>query len=262
MALKFRLGALSFALAIALAACGGSGGGTKTAAPSSADATTAVTTATAVKSVAAATAVRTPPPAATSAVPPPTATAPAAVSTPVPPTLAPATEPPGAAPTVIVGAVPNATMQYYDLTGTSVAQLRASMDAQGPVDSSGRRNDAFTTWNIDWTWPLTGDGACILSGATITDTITVTFPRWLPTTAAPASLIVRWNTYESALVTHESGHVSFVVATAADVLAAIKGATCATAEAAAQAVVTRIRQHDVDYDTETDHGATQGARFP
>ena len=265
MALKFRLGALSFALAIALAACGGSGGGTKTAAPSSAAATTdatAAATATAVKPTAAATAVRTPPPAATSTVPPPTATAPAAVSTPVPPTLAPATEPPGAAPTVVIGVVANATMQYYDLTGTSVAQLRASMDAQGPVDSSGRRNDAFTTWNIDWTWPLTGEGVCILSGATITDTITVTFPRWLPPAGAPASLITRWNTYESALVTHESGHVSFVVTTSADVLAAIKGATCDTAEAAAQAVVTRIRQHDVDYDAETDHGATQGARFP
>lgn len=206
MALKFRLGALSFALAIALAACGGSGGGTKTAAPSSAAATEFTA--------------------------------------------------------VIVGGIPNAKMQYYDVTGTSVTALRASMDAQGPVDSGGRRNDAFTTWNIDWTWPLAPDGTCILSGATITFAITVTFPRWFPTTATPASLITRWNAYESALVTHESGHVTFVIATADDVLAAIKGATCATADSAAQAVVARIRQHDVDYDAETDYGATEGARFP
>lgn len=136
------------------------------------------------------------------------------------------------------------------------------MDALGPVDSSGKRNDAFTTWNIEWTWPLNPDSSCILSGATISTTIAVTFPRWLPPTGAAASLVEHWNTYQSALVTHESGHVNFVLSTAADVLAAIKGATCDTAEAAAQAVVLRIRQHDADYDAETNHGTTQGAHFP
>lgn len=259
---RFQFATLSLALAVALAACGGSGDSKPTAAPTlpAATATTAVpaTAATTPTAVRAAQAFATATPAAAAR------TASASANTAVPPTSAPvaATEAAGTAPTVVVGAVPNATMQYYDVSGTSVTELRASMDAREPVDSSGRRNDAFTTWNIDWTWPLNPDGTCILSGATTTDTITVTFPRWLPPADALASLIARWNTYESALVTHESGHVSFVVSTAADVLSAIKRATCTTAEAAAQAVITRIRQHDLDYDAETDHGATQGARFP
>ena len=260
--LRFRLGALSLALAVALAACGGSSGSKQTATPTLPVAT--ATTAAPAKAAATQTAVRTAQAVAT--VPPAagTPTATAGTNTPLPPTTAPpaATEAPGSAPTVVVGTVPNAAMRYYDITGTTAAALRASMDAQGPVDSSGRRNDAFTTWNIDWTWPLNPDSSCILSGATINTTITVTFPRWLPPPGAPGSVVERWNTYESALVTHESGHVSFIVATAADVLAAIMGASCATAEAAAQAVVTRIRQHDLDYDEETNHGATQGARFP
>jgi predicted secreted Zn-dependent protease len=180
----------------------------------------------------------------------------------VPPTQAAVIDPSGAAPTVVVGAVADATMQYYDVTGTTAGELRGSINTQGPLDSGGRRNDALTMWNIDWTWPLNPDSSCILSGATINTTIAVTFPRWLPPAGASAALVQQWNTYEEALVTHESGHVTFVLATAPDVLAAIKGATCATAEAAAQAAVGRIRQHDIDYDTETNHGATQGARFP
>jgi hypothetical protein len=43
---------------------------------------------------------------------------------------------------------------------------------------------------------------------------------------------------------------------------AIKGATCATANAAAERQLDLIRRHDVRYDAATQHGATQGARFP
>ena len=177
-----------------------------------------------------------------------------------------ATEPP-ATPSAgggatIVTTVADAVMHYYDITGATSADLRAAMTAQGPVDADGHRNDAFTQWNIDWTWPLNPDRTCILGSATITATITVTFPRWLPPPGASASLVVAWNTYQQALVVHESGHVAFVIAEEPVVLAAIKGATCDTAEGAAEAVVARIRQHDIDYDAETNHGFTQGAHFP
>jgi hypothetical protein len=47
-----------------------------------------------------------------------------------------------------------------------------------------------------------------------------------------------------------------------DVLEAIQDATCDTADAAATEVLDEIRQHDIDYDEETNHGETQGARFP
>jgi predicted secreted Zn-dependent protease len=267
MMLRLKIAVLPLIAAVALAACGGSGGATKTPTvpPAAPTATIAHATAPAPTNTAA----PAPSEAATAtsiAVP---TTAPDIAPTPVPATEVtetPATpapnDPPGAAPTVVVGAVADAVMQYYDVTGVTAAELRASMNAQGPLDSAGQRNDAFTTWNIDWTWPLNPDSSCVLSGATITTTITVTFPRWLPPADVPASLVERWNDYEAALVTHESGHVSFVVTTANDVLAAIKGATCDTAEAAAQAVVLRIRQHDADYDAETNHGATQGAHFP
>ncbi len=262
MASRTAIAALSLAITLAATACGGSSGGSKTATPTTAGTTAAATATRAVSTAVARTtpaaAIATVAPLATGTQPAAAPTDPAAAtSTPAPPD-----DPSGAAPTVVAGTVTGAVMQYYDVTGTSAAEIRASMDALGPLDGSGARNDAFTTWNIDWTWPLNPDSSCILSSATISTTIAVTFPRWLPPTGASPPLIERWNTYQGALVTHESGHVSFVVTTAADVLAAIKGATCDTAEAAAQAVVLRIRQHDADYDAETNHGTTQGAHFP
>lgn len=262
---RSRIAALLLAAALFAAACGGSSGAAKTATPATSVANTATApTAAATQAIAATTLAAT----ATHAAPT------AAIATPVPPaptvapptlaapTIAPVIDPSGSAPNVVVATVADAAMQYYDITGTTANELRTSINGSGPLDSGGRRNDALAMWNIDWTWPLNPDSTCILSGATISTTITVTFPRWQPPAGTSAAVVQQWNTYEAALATHESGHVTFVLATAPDVLAAIKGATCATAEAAAQTVVGRIRQHDIDYDTETNHGFTQGAHFP
>ena len=256
------LGTPFLALALILAACGGgSTRSTNIATPGAAasSVTASATRAQATPAVQASPAVSSPAPAAAT---PATA---GVTPTPTPPQPAeglPPTGPPGAAPTVVVGTVADAVMRYYDVTGTSTTELRSSMNAQGPSDAGGNHNDAFTTWNIDWTWPLSPDRSCILAGATITMVITVTFPRWMPPQGTSPALVAEWNAYQQALVEHESGHVTFVVATANDVLAAIKGASCTTAEAAAQAVVARIRQHDLDYDAATNHGFTQGAHFP
>jgi predicted secreted Zn-dependent protease len=259
---RSRLGALSLALALFVAACGGSGGAANTATPAANTAAAGAPSAT--RTIASATTAATATPALpTAAIATPVPSAPPTTPpTSAPPTVPPVVDPAGAAPTVVVGAIADAAMQYYDITGTTAGELRSSINGQGPVDSAGRRNDALTMWNIDWTWPLNPDSSCILSGATISTTITVTFPRWQPPAGTSAGLVQQWNTYEEALVTHEGGHVAFILATAPEVLAGIKGATCATAEAAAQAVVGRIRQHDIDYDAETNHGFTQGAHFP
>jgi len=101
-----------------------------------------------------------------------------------------------------------------------------------------------------------------LSAAVVTDDIQVILPRWNPPADASPALVARWNEYVHRLAEHEQGHVDFVVASLPRVEAAIRAATCDTAEAAAQAALVPIRQHDVDYDAATQHGATQGARFP
>ena len=64
------------------------------------------------------------------------------------------------------------------------------------------------------------------------------------------------------LAEHERGHVDLVMASIPEVARTIKGATCDTANAIGNELLSEIRQQDVDYDRVTDHGMTQGARFP
>ncbi len=157
--------------------------------------------------------------------------------------------------------IANATMVYYDITGNTAAQLRAQLNAKGPLYRT-ERFDALTQWFVRWNWPGYGSPTCRLQNAVVSYEVKVTFPRWrAPANASPA-LVQRWNRYMQALALHERGHVDHLANNYQTVATAIQRATCTTAEAAAQNALGPLRQYDLDYDRATNHGATQGARFP
>ncbi len=158
--------------------------------------------------------------------------------------------------------IPNATVVYYDISGSTEDQLRDQLNTFGPVGYDGHKGDATTQWHITWQWPGRANGSCRLSEAVVSHQITVILPKWNPPPSASSKLIAKWETYLLALAEHEAGHVSLVIANLQRVEETIKGATCETANAAGEARLSEIRKADVDYDTVTDHGATQGARFP
>jgi predicted secreted Zn-dependent protease len=158
--------------------------------------------------------------------------------------------------------VKHATMMYYAVGGATPAQLRARLDARAPKSPDGYRGDAYTRWEYRWNWPGYGSSNCSLAQAKVTLRVVVSFPRWTHPKAAPASLAAAWNRYVRALARHEQGHVDYAVARYPAVVRAIKRATCSSANAAALRQLDQIRKHDATYDTTTQHGATQGARFP
>jgi predicted secreted Zn-dependent protease len=158
--------------------------------------------------------------------------------------------------------IPNATVVYYDVVGSTEADLRAQLDALGPRGYDGYKGDATTQWNISWHWPSNSDGSCRLTETVVSCEIKVIFPRWRPPSNVSPALAAKWARYIHALAEHEKGHVDFVVANIPIVESAIKGATCQTANAAGEAALAVIRKHDIDYDAATQHGVTQGARFP
>ena len=164
--------------------------------------------------------------------------------------------------TPITARVAHARMAYYAITGSTALALRAQLDARGPHDDSGSRFDAVTRWRYRWSWPGYGGEACRLSRATVSVAITTAFPRWTPPRGADLILVGIWRRYVRALARHESGHVRFAWTHRASVLRAIKRATCATAEAAAQRQLSIVARLNVSYDARTRHGATQGAEFP
>lgn len=166
-------------------------------------------------------------------------------------------------PTVVTAIeIPYAKIDYYDVSGSTGREIREQLNALSPVDPNGYRGDALTSWEIRWMWDGYASETCDLHSVTATYDIRVRFPRWKPPQDASPELIAKWNTYILVLAEHEKVHVDNVVANLPYLIKAIRGATCDTAEARAQAILAGIRQYDLSYDERTDHGATQGAIFP
>lgn len=158
--------------------------------------------------------------------------------------------------------IPNATIEWYDIQGSTSAELRQQVDTYGPVDDNGERWEAMTYWEISWNWPGYGSADCNLSQATVSYENTVILPRWNPPPEAAPQLIERWNAYLPALARHEQNHVEIVLAHYQEVLSAIQSADCLTADSAARAAFEEIRRLQNEYDDASQHGANEGIYFP
>lgn len=161
-------------------------------------------------------------------------------------------------------------VHWYEVEGDTEAQLRASLDARGPLDPDGERNDAYTAWHVTWRFPFQqSEAGCTTGPVTSAVRVTMTLPKWrAPADGGP--LLTRWRHYLEALKVHESGHRETGFQAATDITDALEALppqpTCEEAEEVANAtalsVLERYRQRDKEYDEATRHGETQGARFP
>lgn len=161
-------------------------------------------------------------------------------------------------------AVAPAQVEYYDVSGDSAAEIRRQLNMRRPAadDDGSRRFDARTRWYYRWNWPGYGRSRCDLDDASLKLEVKVIFPRWRPGPRATADLRRRWNRYVRALAEHEAGHVRIARRHYQNVEGAIRRSTCNRADDAAHQALARIRQEDAAYDATTEHGRTQGARFP
>lgn len=156
---------------------------------------------------------------------------------------------------------------YYDVAGSSASELRAQLDSHRETE----RVDAYTDWQIQWRYDYarSADG-CRLESLIVSLDVTLTFPRWTPPEGVSPALQERWRAYLAALEAHEQGHEKLAAQAADEIAAALSSLplypSCAELEQAAdeagERVLQRYRQLELEYDRETEHGATQGARFP
>lgn len=164
-------------------------------------------------------------------------------------------------------------VNYYDIRGSSASDLRQQMSALGPPDlRSNKIFDARTDWEIAWRFyyknSLLGD--CAIARAEVDVNLVFTFPRWLTPAEASPGLVEKWNAYQQALTTHEEQHAELAIAggkTIYDAILAVPpAATCPALEdvanAAARQVFDQIQAQQERYDSDTNHGASQGAVFP
>lgn len=159
--------------------------------------------------------------------------------------------------------IPGLKVQYYDVSGRTAAQIRASLNRSNRADpATGAHFDAYTAADIDWFIPGDRDGPCRLDRAKVTLAVTVGLPRLVDTEAVPPALLQKWLRYRAALEIHEAGHVRHALLGQKAVLAEIRHADCATADWAAEDALDALDYLDEDYDHLTRHGAIEGATFP
>ena len=164
-----------------------------------------------------------------------------------------------------------ARYHFYVVHGSTAAAIRADLDRRGLVDPSGGRYDARTDWYVRWQYgELATSRGCKVTHPTTNVRIDYHLPRWVPPPHPNPTLVRRWNRYTTALGVHEEGHAVNGLRTGRDILHLLARFSttsgCGTlgdrANNAASREIAAGNARDVAYDRRTDHGATQGARFP
>jgi predicted secreted Zn-dependent protease len=160
---------------------------------------------------------------------------------------------------------------YYKIKGATANELRTQMDQLGPVDIFGHRHDMYTKWDAYWSYPYSQEeGGCTTGPIEVRTTITFTFPTWEPPPDTSAELVDQWNGYLKLGQLHEDGHKEIALEAGREILRALQAVTAHAScdlleqevDQKGQELLEQFRQKEVTYDQRTDHGATQGVRFP
>jgi len=163
-----------------------------------------------------------------------------------------------------------ARVEFYDVQGSSGAEVLKSMNERGPVGKDGLRHHGHTSWHVKWTYHLAYQGkSCEIASLVIEPSGTMTLPRWDRPDRASKNLKQEWDRYAAALREHESGHYDFALSASNEIkqrLSSLNGSAGCQAlrgeiDSKARAVLSEFQAKELDYDATTKHGATQGARF-
>ena len=157
---------------------------------------------------------------------------------------------------------------YYTVYGNTTDQVRRQIAACSPANSGGERFAASTDYALNWAFDFASgdDGLCRVTAASVALNVSVVYPSWQPSSGAAAGLDASWRKFITSLSAHENGHVQINQAGAAQLLAGLQGfpaTSCDTivaqVTAKATADIQAINQSNDRYDSNTGHGATQGA---
>jgi predicted secreted Zn-dependent protease len=162
-------------------------------------------------------------------------------------------------------------MDYYDVTGSTPEQVRASLDQLGPTHTrDGKRYDSLTYEKTTWRFTFRGLPNCAITGTTVTTQILMRFPRLRADGGAPPSLQKAFAAYTDKLMQYQNGHVQKIVDTARQIEIGIGGLpaiqNCHGLEKSANHLghnlLNDLHRWRRDYDDRTLHGRAQGAKFP
>lgn len=157
---------------------------------------------------------------------------------------------------------------YYAVTGATPREIRASISQSRPWKTS-YSWDGFTTWKVTWRFQTAQEpDGCRLVSFRPEAVIATTLPRWNPPSDVKTEVKQSWQRFFVALSQHEAGHARFAYGAVEEMrrkMAGLPVMACdelkRTINDTASKIMEDFRRRERDYDKQTQHGATQGARL-
>lgn len=102
-------------------------------------------------------------------------------------------------------------VKSYPVSGSSGAELYASIGQNGPVISGDRRAIAHTSFKLTWRrdYQPQADGGCVLASARPKLIISYTLPK--PRGKLPSPVAAGWKRFQDGLAAHERVHGQYIV---------------------------------------------------
>jgi predicted secreted Zn-dependent protease len=164
------------------------------------------------------------------------------------------------------------SVEYYDVSGATAREVRAALNRDGPIaGNDGKRYDAVCRWNVSWEFLYQrGETSCAITSVSMQVKITFAFPRLKTDETTSPSLVKAFATFSDKLMLHEKGHGQNAIEAARKIENALMAlppeSNCdvlrTKANDLARSFIKEANQADIEYDRVTQHGATQGVRFP
>ncbi len=157
----------------------------------------------------------------------------------------------------------------YDVEGATPAEILQSLVERGP-SADGETFFGLTEASVDLQYDtVPAEVGCTIGHVAVVLHLTVTMPDWTVAAGTDPALGRDWSRFRRALAAHEGGHRAIAEDGANALLDAVHDlhrTTCNGVHEEANQRLERI-QADIEaahqrYDTETDHGLTEGAIWP
>jgi len=152
----------------------------------------------------------------------------------------------------------------YEVKGGTAAELYEQMETLGPIDRTGsERHWARTKWHISWQFEYEYKvRKCEMTQVWTELKLEFILPFWTEKTGASAALRSSWGDALLALQAHEQGHADLAVETARRLEESLRrmepSISCerlrADANRLGRSYLEKLRDQDVAYDRDTDHG--------
>lgn len=124
--------------------------------------------------------------------------------------------------------------------------------------------DGFVSWSVQWDFEVE---SCKVVNPTASGWAKLTMPKVQSPESMPETLQAEWKRYWDALYGHERNHVKHGEQALSNVWPLLTNSVseCATFDGVNQQLATEVAkwiEADQEYDRVTNHGETEGARFP